>query len=124
MAQVAAIKLIKLMQEWVLDNCRKQWAYLRAGLEKLQREYPEIGDIRQAGLHIGVEMVKDPATKAPADDESNAIRKLAREKGVIFGKGGATSNLIKIKPPLIVKQEECDEILSVFSDVLRTVLRE
>lgn len=121
--QVAAIKQIKMMQEWVLENCRRQGAYLRTGLERLQREYPEIGDIRQAGLHIGVEMVKDPVTKEPLDDESNEIRRLAREKGVIFGKGGPTSNLIKIKPPLIIKQEECDEILSVFGDVLKAVLR-
>jgi 4-aminobutyrate aminotransferase-like enzyme len=121
--QVAAIKQIKMMQEWVLANCRKQGAYLRTGLEKLQREYPEIGDIRQAGLHIGVEMVKDPATKRPLDEGSNEIRKLARDRGVIFGKGGPTSNLIKIKPPLIVKQEECDEILGVFAGVLKDVLR-
>ncbi len=121
--QVAAIKQIKMMQEWVLDNCRRQGAYIKAGLEKLQSEFPEIGDIRQAGLHIGVEMVKDPVTKEPLDDESNEIRKLARERGVIFGKGGPTDNLIKIKPPLIVKQEECDEILAVFGDVLKAVLR-
>jgi len=121
--QVAAIKQIKMMQEWVLDNTRKQGAYLRSGLEALQKNHPEIGDIRQAGLHIGVEMVKDPATKEPADEESNAIRSLARENGVIFGKGGPTSNLIKIKPPLIVSQDECDEILAIFGDVLESVLR-
>jgi len=122
-AQVAAIKQIRLMQEWVLENTRRMGAYLRAGLESLQSDYPEIGDIRQAGLHIGVEMVRDPVSKTPADEESNAIRALARENGVIFGKAGPTSNVIKIKPPLVIKQGECDEVLDVLSRVLRAVLR-
>jgi len=122
-SQVAAIKQIKMMQEWVLDNCRKQGAYIRAGLEKLQQEFPEIGDIRQAGLHIGVEMVKDPISKTPATEEATAIRKLARESGVIFGRGGPMEQLIKIKPSLIINQQECDEILDVFAKTLTTVLR-
>lgn len=121
--QVAAIKQIKMMQEWVLENCRTQGAYLRRGLERLQKEHPEIGDIRQAGLHIGVEMVRDPITKEPLVDESNAIRKVMREKGVILGVAGPVKHVLKIKPPLIVKQEECDLILEAFSDTLRTILR-
>jgi 4-aminobutyrate aminotransferase-like enzyme len=67
--------------------------------------------------------VKDPVTKEPLDDGSNEIRRLARERGVIFGKGGPTTNLIKIKPPLIVRQEECDEILGVLGGVLKDLLR-
>jgi len=122
-AQVAAIKQIRMMQEWVLENTRRMGAYLRAGLESLQEEYPEIGDIRQAGLHIGVEMVTDPVSKTPADGESNAIRAHARDNGVILGRSGPTSNVIKIKPPLVIKQGECDEVLDVFGRVLRAVLR-
>jgi 4-aminobutyrate aminotransferase-like enzyme len=124
LAQVSAIKQIKMMQEWVLDNCRKQGAYLRQGLEKLQLDFPEIGDIRQAGLHIGVEMVKDPVSKAPAPEETAAIRKTAMKNGVIFGKSGPVNHIIKIKPPLIVSREECDEILDVFGKALKTVLRD
>lgn len=122
-SQVAAIKQIRLMQEWVLDNCRKQGAYLRAGLERLQSDFPEIGDIRQAGLHIGVEIVKDPVTKEPAVEEATAIRQEALKNGVIFGRGGPSAQLIKVKPPLIVGQAECDEILDVFARALQAVLR-
>jgi 4-aminobutyrate aminotransferase-like enzyme len=123
-SQVAAIKQIKMMQDWVLDNCRKQGAYLRQGLERLQQQYPEIGDIRQAGLHIGVEMVKDPVTKEPlGEEESNLIRKSMMERGVILGVAGPVKHILKVKPPLIVKREECDLILEAFADTLKATLR-
>ncbi|MFH1009530.1 MAG: aminotransferase class III-fold pyridoxal phosphate-dependent enzyme, partial [Candidatus Latescibacterota bacterium] len=123
LAQVAAIKQIRMMQAGVLENTRKMGAYLRLGLEHLQKEYPEIGDIRQAGLHIGVEMVVDPHTKEPALEAANAIREVALKNGVILGKGGPCSQVLKIKPPLIINQAECDEILDVFAGTLKTVLR-
>lgn len=123
LAQVAAAKLIRMMQEWILENTRKMGAYLRRGLEALQKDYPEIGDIRQAGLHIGVEMVKDPETKEPAVNSANAIRREALQDGLILGKGGPCSQVLKIKPPLVVSQAECDEILDRFATSLHTVLR-
>ena len=123
LSQVAAIKQIRMMQEWVLENTRIMGAHIRNGLETLQDEYPEIGDIRQAGLHIGIEMVKCPETKEPSVDTANAIRKYCQEHGAILGKGGPCSQVLKIKPPLIVSQQECDEILGVFGDALRSVLR-
>jgi len=60
-SQVAAAKLIELLENGVLENCRKMGQYLRGCLEELQQEFPEIGDIRQAGLHIGVELVREVA---------------------------------------------------------------
>ena len=63
-SQAAAIKLIEILEGGVLENARKMGLYLRTRLEELQREFPEIGDIRQAGLHIGVELVRNPQTKS------------------------------------------------------------
>ncbi|MEN6605710.1 MAG: aspartate aminotransferase family protein [Bryobacteraceae bacterium] len=123
LAQVAAIKQIRMMQEGILENTRRMGVYLRRGLEALQKDYPEIGDIRQAGLHIGVEMVKDPQTKEPAVEAANAIRKEALKNGLILGKGGPCSQLLKMKPPLVVSQTECDEILERFAVALNSVLR-
>lgn len=123
LSQVAAIKQIRMMQHGVLDNTLKMGAYLRCGLECLQTEYPEIGDIRQVGLHIGAEFVKDPRTKEPAVAEADAIRRESQAHGVILGKSGTCSQVLKIKPPLVITQDECDEVLDVFSGALKRVLR-
>ena len=123
LAQVAAIKQIRMMEAGILENTRKMGEHLRKGLEKIQQDFPEIGDIRQAGLHVGVEMVRDPKTKIPATDEADAIRKEALNNGLILGKGGPCSHVLKIKPPLIVNELECDRILTIFAKALKTVFR-
>jgi len=123
LAQVAAIKQIMMMKAGVLENTRKMGAYLKEGLEKMRADFPEIGDIRQAGLHVGIEFVKDPETKEPAGKEGDAIRAGMLERGVILGKAGPYSQILKIKPPLVINQPECDEILNALSDTLKAVLR-
>lgn len=123
LAQVAAIKQIKMMEAGILENTRKMGAYLKNGLENIRKEYPELGDIRQVGLHIGVEFVRNPETKEPAVEEANAIRGEMLKRGVILGKGGPCSQVLKIKPPLIITRTECDEILNILADTLKAVLR-
>ncbi len=124
LAQVAAFKMIDIIErDNILDNVVAMGDYLKEGVLKLQREFPEIGDIRQVGLHIGVEMVKDPATKEPDVETVAGIRKEAIRRGVIFGVAGVRKNLFKIKPALIINQGECDEILSILADTLKAVLR-
>jgi 4-aminobutyrate aminotransferase-like enzyme len=58
--------------------------------------------VRQAGLHIGVELVKDPATREPDPGLYAAVRKKGMEKGIIFGLGGTAKNVLKIKPPPLI----------------------
>lgn len=122
-AQVAAAKLIDILENGVLENTKKMGLYLRSGLEKLQKTFPEIGDIRQAGLHIGVEFVKDPESKAPLANEGSAIREEAMRLGVILGIAGPRKNVLKIKPPLIITRQECDEVLDKFHKAMKKVLR-
>lgn len=122
-AQVAAAKQIEMLENGILENTRKMGAYLKEGLREIQKEYPEIGDIRQAGLHIGIELVKDPDGKEPLDKESVAIRTKAIELGLILGTAGPRKNVLKVKPPLIVNQNECDEILEKLKDAMKIVLR-
>lgn len=123
LSQVAAAKLIEILEDGVLENAVKMGAYLRAGLEALQGEFPEIGDIRQAGLHVGVELVRDPQSKEPLLDEGKAVRNAGIGLGVIFGLAGPRPNVIKIKPPLVITQSECDEVLDKFRSALVQVLR-
>lgn len=120
---VAAAKQIAILESGVLENCRKMGKYLGDKIRDMMHEFPEIGDVRQAGLHIGVEFVKDPLTKEPIPEETKAIRVAGLKNGIIFGLGGARVNVLKVKPPLIVNKEECDEILDKFRKTVNDVLR-
>jgi 4-aminobutyrate aminotransferase-like enzyme len=122
-AQVAAAKQIELLADGILANTVRMGDYFRDGLRALQREFPEIGDIRSAGLHIGVEFVRDPQTKAPLNDATKAIRNEGLRLGAIFGLGGAHPNVLKIKPPLIITPAEADEVLAILHQALTRVLR-
>ncbi len=123
LSMVTAAKQIELLENGVLDNCRCMGAYLGDHLKAMMMEFPEIGEVRQAGLHIGVEMVKDPKSKKPLDKEAVAIRDAGFKHGIIFGLGGVRKNVLKVKPPLIVSRRECDEILEKFVRSVRDVLR-
>jgi 4-aminobutyrate aminotransferase-like enzyme len=124
LSQVAAIKQLEIIErDHILDNVNRMGEYLKKGITTLQQEFPEIGDIRQAGLHIGLELVTDPESKTPLLKETAQIRDEGIKRGVIFGLAGVRKNLLKVKPPLIVKQDEADEVLKVLGDSLRAVLR-
>jgi 4-aminobutyrate aminotransferase-like enzyme len=122
-AQVAGLKMIDLLEKGVLANCRAMGERIGNGLKEMQKEFPVMGDVRQAGLHIGVELVKDPVSRAPDPELYAALRKKGLEKGIIFGLGGTAKNVLKIKPPLIVTAEEADTILDLFRASLGAALK-
>jgi 4-aminobutyrate aminotransferase-like enzyme len=119
LAHVAALKLIDLLENGVLENCRAMGERLREGLESIRKDLPEIGQVRQVGLHVGVELVKDPVSKEPAAELMRRTREAGFENGIIFGVGGAHKNVLKIKPPLIITAREVDEVLERFEKSLR-----
>jgi 4-aminobutyrate aminotransferase-like enzyme len=121
-AQVAGMKLIDMLEQGVLANCRAIGEHLGRGLRAMQEEFPVIGEVRQAGLHIGVELVKDPASRAPWPELFTAVRQKGFDNGIIFGLGGTAKNVLKIKPPLIVTRDEADTILEKFRASLRAAL--
>lgn len=124
LSMVAAAKQIALLEAGILANCRAMGQYLGDGIRAMMAEFPQIGEVRQAGLHIGVEFVEDPVGKRPLEQETLAIRQEGLRRGVIFGLGGVRKNVLKVKPPLIISQSEADEVLDKLAGCLRTVLQE
>jgi len=124
LSMVGAIKLIEIVRrDNLLKHANRMGDHLRRGLVELQQRFPEIGDIRQLGLHIGIELVEDPVSKQPLDDATRKIRDAAMARGVIFGLAGVRKNLLKIKPPLVIQPAEADQVLGVLADALEEVLR-
>ena len=86
---------------------------LRAGLEALQEKYPLIGEVRGMGLMQGVEMVTDRKTKEPATAEVNRLFEETRGRGLLIGKGGLYSNVLRIAPPLTATRAHVEEALEI-----------
>ena len=115
MAQAAALKTIEiLIREKIPENAKKMGEVITAGLKALQEKYPEIGDVRGPGLHIGVEMIKDPVSKEPAPELAASIYHKGLENGISMGVGGGSPQVVKIKPPLIINEDQCGELLEKF----------
>jgi 4-aminobutyrate aminotransferase len=81
-----------------------------------------IGDVRGRGLMIGVELVKDKATREPAPALRNRLETLAFERGLMILGCGETS--IRLCPPLIVNEHEATVALDILEDALTQVEKE
>ncbi len=99
--------------EQIQANARERGAQLKAGLERLQREHSLIGDVRGMGLMLGVELVRDRATKTPAKAETADLLEAAREMGLLIGKGGIDGNVLRIKPPMCITAQDVDFAVDV-----------
>ena len=70
---------------------------------------------------IGVELVQDLQTRAPAHDEAEAVMRECFRRGLLVLTCGASS--IRFAPPLVITEAEADRALAIFADALRTVGR-
>ena len=105
------------------ENSRVVGGHLKAGLERLKRSHALIGDVRGMGLMLGVELVRDRATKEPAKSETLDMLEAAREAGVLIGKGGLDGNVLRIKPPMCITRADADFALDVFDRSLSSLGR-
>lgn len=105
-------------EDGLQENCRVLGERLINGLRKLQEHHPLIGDVRGMGLMIGVELVRDRATKEPAKSETLDVLEYCRELGVLIGKGGLDGNILRIKPPMCITADDADYALAVLDRAL------
>ncbi len=113
-SMAAGLAVMEVIEEDGLQrNARVVGGRLRQGLERLAGEHRLVGDVRGMGLMLGVELVTDRATRAPAAAETLQVLEEARSMGLLLGKGGLAGNVLRIKPPLCVTAEDVDFALDV-----------
>ena len=113
----AAMATIDLLQEGLMENAAVQGDRLMSALNEMQKTYEWMGDVRGKGLMIGVELVKDRHTKAPATELRAKIIRKAFEKGLLIL--GCGENSIRFSPALSVNRAEIDCCLNIFEEALR-----
>ncbi len=115
-AGLAVLDIVE--EEGLQDRARRVGGRLAAGLERLAARYPIIGDVRGAGLFLGLELVRDRRTLEPAGDEAAYVVDRLRELGVLAGTDGPFHNVIKIRPPLCFSDADADLFLTTLDRVL------
>ena len=94
-------------------------------INKLVQEYKDqyeiIGDVRGLGPMIGMELVKDRASKEPAGDEAAELVKRCYEKGLIVIRCGPYHNVIRILMPLVITDDQLEEGFAILEDRLKEI---
>ncbi len=90
-------------------------------LRTMMTAHPLIGDVRGLGLLLGIELVADRSTRAPAPEQAEAIMYAALSRGLSFKI--TMGNIITLAPPLTISDEEMDRALVILDECLTEVER-
>jgi 4-aminobutyrate aminotransferase-like enzyme len=98
-------------------NAAATGAYLRDALAALAAGSAVLGDVRGAGLYLGVDVIA-PETGAPSGELAAVIVNGLRERRVLLSATGPRGSVLKIRPPLPFGPEHADQLLAALADVL------
>lgn len=118
-AIAASLVTIRLLEDHLIENSARMGDYLLAGLREMMNKHQIIGDVRGRGLMIGIELVKDRATKEPAVEARDRAEVECFNRGLIIQ--GCGTSTIRLSPPLVIDKEQCDYALKVLDEALTAV---
>lgn len=117
----AKINMDIIEEENLISNAATMGARMKDGLNELKKDFEIVGDVRGRGLMLGMEIVKDKKSKVYAPDETTKIMEIAKDKGLLIGKGGLFGNVIRVAPPLSINAKEVDFTLKILAETLKEV---
>jgi alanine-glyoxylate transaminase/(R)-3-amino-2-methylpropionate-pyruvate transaminase len=121
-SSAAGRAVLKVIEEDKLqENSHIVGTYLLEKLSALADKHDIIGDVRGKGLMVGVELVKDRATKTPSVEETAHIFEKAKDMGVLLGKGGLFGNVFRIKPPMCISKQDVDYLIHVLDESMQSL---
>jgi hypothetical protein len=130
-ACAAALEVQRVIEEeQLLSNVQARGDQLRSALRDWLGEHPHVGDIRGRGLFVGVELVRDRASKTPFEPSRKlhaAIKQEAMARGLMVYPMGGTidGNLgdhVLLAPPFICTPTDIDRIVERLRDAIEAAL--
>lgn len=107
-----------LEEERLQQNAHRVGNYFIAKLKQLQEKHALIGDVRGSGLFLGVDLVLDRDTRAPAPEQASYVVNRLRERGILTGTDGPHHNVLKLRPPMIFSESDADLFTNTLDDIL------
>jgi len=90
-------------------------------LKDIEKDSSIVGEARGKGLMLGIELVKDKASKEPAPDLAQRVRTVCHQHGLLVEIGGHYSNVVRFLPPLVLTEELAKKGVEIFADSIREV---
>ena len=109
-----------LEDEKLAERSAAMGEYLRNRLSGL-REFGNVGDVRGLGLLCAVEFVKDQETREPDNDLALSLQNATAARGV---RTRALNGSLAFSPPLVIKEEEIDQVVDTIGAVLDSMSEE
>jgi len=109
----AGVETIRIMEEdGLLENAAKVGAHLTGRLQRALAGKPGVKEIRGQGLMIGVELAKP----------CGVITQRAADAGLLLSV--TADSVIRLVPPLIMTEDEADEVANILLPIIETFLAE
>jgi len=119
----AAIEVLKTIEaDGLLERALHVGERIKEHFVRLQALYEPIGDVRSLGAMVGMELVKERATKEPATELTSAIADEALRNGAVFPTAGLYGNVIRVLVSLVISDDEIDEGMDILEEAFKRVL--
>ena len=119
LACTAAYETLQLVQEELMQNACEVGTYMQGKLYGIATRWPQIGQVRGKGLMIGMEFIKDHATKEPDKQGADDVMVEVFRRGLLLLT--CRKSTIRFCPPLVLTTEQVDEGLEIFEETLHVV---
>ena len=123
LACAAGLKTIEIMER---DNLAARSAEIgekvTARVKEWMDKYPVIGNVRGLGAMIGIEFVKDPATKEPYGELVTAMVQECVQRGLMIEPAGRYGQVVRFLAPLVITDEQLEKGLEIFEEALQACL--
>ncbi len=110
-----------IRDEGLQEHALQVGTRLRDGLRELMPRHDLIGEVRGAGLFIGVELVRDRSTLEPASQEAAELVERMKARGMLLSTDGPLANVIKMKPPMVLSADDVDMVVRSFDDEISSL---
>lgn len=118
----AALATLEVIQEEGLqENAAAIGSYIRERIKSLAARHELVGDVRGDGLFVGVELVTNRDSGAPAKTETIAVVNELRRRRVLISATGTRGNVLKIRPLLPFNRSNADQLVDTLDEALGVV---
>ena len=120
-AVAASLTTIELLERELIDNAARIGSHIMSRISDWPERFRTVGDVRGRGLMIGIEFVKDGATREIYPEFRDRLVHAAFKQGLLVL--GCGKNSVRLSPPLVITRDQADFAIDTLEDCIGSLER-